>query len=101
MFLDSNVFIAFYNKRDSNHTRAVELINMIANADLGTPYTSDYIFDEAVTTALARTGRMTIALNLGRMILGEITKPFVTMLKVDEDAFRMAWLFFKNTIEKH
>ena len=94
VFIDSGVFVAFHNTRDSNNSRALELMREIVAGGLGSAYTSDYVFDEAVTVALVRTGRPEIALSVGRMILGELTKPFLVFLRVNDDTFREAWKLF-------
>ncbi len=55
IFLDTGIFVAFVNEKDRNHSRAVELVDDLRRGTYGIPYTSDYVFDEAVTVALART----------------------------------------------
>jgi hypothetical protein len=100
VFIDSGVFVAFHNKRDANHDKAKDLVKRIANGAMGSAYTSDYIFDESVTLALIRTKRQDIALGVGRMILGELTKPFTIMLRVDAGAFREAWNLFPRYTER-
>lgn len=94
VFLDTGVFVAFHNTRDANHTRALELMRGIVDGELGTAYTSDYVFDEAVTVALVRTRRPENALAVGRMILGELTAPFLAILRVGDEAFKGAWRLF-------
>jgi len=94
VFVDTGVFVAFHNTRDTNHSRALELVRSIVDGELGTAYTSDYVFDEAVTTALVRTRRPENALAVGRMILGELTAPFIAILRLDDEAFKEAWRLF-------
>jgi len=94
IFIDSGFFIAFHNTKDSNNSKATKLMREIVAGRLGSAYTSDYIFDEAVTTALFRTRRPEIALSVGKMILGELTKPFLIVLRVNDEAFRQAWKLF-------
>ncbi|MFQ6077393.1 MAG: type II toxin-antitoxin system VapC family toxin [Candidatus Bathyarchaeia archaeon] len=96
VFIDSGIFVAFHNIRDPNHGRASELIREIVTGGLGSAYTSDYVFDEAVTTALVRTRRTEMALSVGRMILGELTRPFLAVLTVNGEAFREAWKLFQK-----
>jgi len=96
VFVDSGVFVAFHNTKDANHTRALELMKEIVAGRLGSAYTSDYVFDEAVTVALVRTRRPEIALTVGRMVLGELIKPFLVVLRVDGEAFKEAWRLFPN-----
>lgn len=94
VFMDTGVFVAFHNTRDTNHNRALELLRSIVDGELGTAYTSDYVFDEAVTAALVRTRRPENALAVGRMILGELTAPFLAILRLDDEAFKEAWRLF-------
>ena len=94
VFLDTGVFVAFHNTRDTNHTRALELMRAVVDGELGTAYTSDYVFDEAVTVALVRTRRPENALTVGRMILGELTAPFLAILRVGDETFKEAWRLF-------
>jgi len=100
VFLDTGIFVAFHNTRDTNHTRALELIKTLVKGELGTVYTSDYVFDEAVTVALVRTGRPENALAVGRMILGEVTSPFTAILRVGEDDFNKAWALFPQYADR-
>ena len=94
VFVDTGVFVAFHNTRDTNHKRALGLLRSIVDGELGTAYTSDYVFDEAVTTTLVRTRRPENALAVGRMILGELTAPFLAILRLDDEAFKEAWRLF-------
>jgi len=96
VFLDTGIFVAFHNTRDENHNRALELMRRIVDGSLGTAYTSDYIFDEAVTVALVRARRPEMAIAVGRMILGELTAPFLAILRVDDDIFKEAWKLFQR-----
>jgi len=97
-FIDSNIFIAFANKRDRGHARSCELMDIVRKGEFGIPYTSDYVFDEAVTTALARTGRLTTAVKVGKIILGseeESIPRLARLIRVDERVFAEAWATFK------
>lgn len=98
-FIDTNIFIAFANKRDRDHVQAVELFDKVRLGEFGVTYTSDCIFDEAVTTALVRTRRQALAVRVGKMILGsreESIPPPVTLIMVDERVFEEAWRTFKE-----
>jgi len=98
-FIDSNIFIAFANTRDRDHARSLELLDEVRRGEFGLPYTSDYVFDEAVTTALVRTGRVTTAVKVGKIILGskEGSIPsFARLVRVDERVFSEAWTNFET-----
>ncbi|MFQ5711894.1 MAG: type II toxin-antitoxin system VapC family toxin [Candidatus Geothermarchaeales archaeon] len=98
ILLDSNIFISFANRRDRGHERARTLLDKVRKGEFGVPYTSDYVFDEAVTTALARTGRLDIAVKVGKIILGseeDSIPSFIKLVRVDEKIFAKAWTNFK------
>jgi len=100
IFVDTGLFVAFHNTKDVNHSRALEIMKNIVTGKLGSVYTSDYVFDEAVTTALVRTRRPETALTVGRMIQGEFTTPFLVVLRVNATAFKEAWKLFSRYAEK-
>jgi predicted nucleic acid-binding protein len=61
--------------------------------EYGIVYTSDYVIDEAITTALARTRNYQIALNTGRFILDS---PRIEKLYTGSDEFQMGWQRFQR-----
>ena len=98
VLIDTGIFIAFHNIKDENHERATELIREVIEGKHGIAYTTDYIFDEAVTTALMRTSKHDLAVELGENILG-IKVKFVNMIQIDHTFFHTGWkLFNKYTI---
>lgn len=100
VFVDTGIFVAFHNTKDVNHSKALKIIKKIATGKLGTAYTSDYIFDEAVTTALVRTKNPQTALTVGKLIQGQLTAPFVAILKVNTPEFEEAWNLFIKYAKK-
>ncbi len=96
IFIDTGVFVAFHNPKDENHQDAKEILLKVVKGELGASYTSDCVFDESVTVTLARTGRGDLAVDVGKMILGEGTRPFVVVLRVDDRAFGQAWRLFEK-----
>lgn len=99
LFIDSSAYIAFYNQRDEKHSEANEFITEIKNGIFGPVifYTTDYVFDETVTSILSFTGRKNLALNAGEAILSsKITR----MIKMDEQDFQYSWNLFKKFKDK-
>jgi len=96
VFLDTGFFVAFHNSRDVNHQRAVEIMEKLLTDEYGPIFTSEYIFDEAVTVALMRTGRHDLAVDLGNLILGIDHPKFVTILPIEEEIFNSTWSTFKS-----
>jgi len=99
-FVDTGILVAFHNRRDVNHERAREIIQEILEGQHGVAYTSDYIFDEAVTVAQFRTKDLRIAKSVGELILGEETHPFLNIRRVTERGFIESWDLFKNLSDK-
>jgi hypothetical protein len=96
VFVDSGVYISFHNIKDARHSRAREIIGSIARGECGAAYTSEYVFDEAVTFTLSRTGNHALAESLGATILGEKRRSLTKVLNVDGAAFSEAWSLFKK-----
>ncbi|MCW4001182.1 MAG: PIN domain-containing protein [Candidatus Bathyarchaeota archaeon] len=93
VFVDTGIFVALNNGVDNNHQRGRELFRQALKGDFGAVFTSDYIIDEAVTTAYARTKRKDLAIDLGKYI---IESPRITKIWVTEDAFHQTWKKFRT-----
>jgi hypothetical protein len=65
--------------------------------EYGRTYTSDYVIDEAITTALVRTRRHDFAVDIGKYI---IESPRITKLWTTKEAFDLAWEKFKAFADK-
>lgn len=94
LFLDSGAFVARHSKNDVNHAKAVETFQKILEGKIPVTrmYTSDYVFAEAVTVALARTKHHSHAVELGEAILNSKA---IEILRVEDDIFNEAWEIFK------
>ena len=97
VFIDTGIFVALRNAEDINHQRSKELMMDALKGNWGRIYTSDYIIDEAITTALARTKRHDIAVDVGTYILGSAR--FIK-IGVDNEVFNDAWLKFRTFKDK-
>ena len=99
VFADSSAYIAYYNKRDKNHNKALSFVKKIRDRDFGPViiYTSDYVFDEVITAILILTKNKDLAIKIGESIkASKITK----IIKVDEEVFQKAWETFKEYKDK-
>lgn len=95
VFIDTNIFIAYANARDEQHEKALQIMGRIMAFEYGLPVTSDYVFDEAVTVAFARTNDKTVSVKLGNQIMSSIR-----VLKINEFVFGKAWRIFKSSSSK-
>lgn len=97
IFVDTGVFVALRNADDERHQRSKELMRKALKAEFGTIYTSDYIIDEAITTALIRTRRHDLAIDIGKYI---IESPRIIKLWTTREIFELAWQKFKTLKDK-
>jgi len=70
VFVDSGVFYAQADRAANRHETAQEALNTAFEGEYGQPYTSDYVYDEAVTLTLARTDDHEKAVTVGQRISG-------------------------------
>ena len=75
IFIDTNIFVALRNENDINHEKSKEIMKKALLGEYGTIYTSDYVFDEAVTVALARTKNVDFAKDIGAVSYTHLTLP--------------------------
>jgi len=94
IFVDTNVFVSYYNSRDVNHEKARKIIADTISNKYGKAFTSDYVFDEAVTVCLIRTKSLEKARELGDYLM----KSEISLLKVTETVFRVAWQLFSSRL---
>lgn len=92
IFIDSSVFVAYGNLDDLHHEKSVRIIEDTVSGKYGKAFTSDYVFDESVTVALARTKDLGKAVGLGDVIL----KSEVSLLSVSDTIFRETWTLFRK-----
>jgi predicted nucleic acid-binding protein len=97
VFIDTGVFVALRNADDELHTRSRELMKKALKGEYGRTYTSDYVVDEAITTALVRTRRHDLAVDIGKYI---IESPRITKLWTTKEAFDLAWEKFRAFADK-
>jgi predicted nucleic acid-binding protein len=93
VFIYTGVFVALRNADDEFHIRSKELMRKALKGDFGRIFTSDYVIDEAVTTALVRTRRHDLAVDVGNYI---IESPRIFKLWTTKDIFGLAWERFKT-----
>lgn len=97
IFIDTGIFVALRNADDEQHQRSKELMKKALKANYGRIYTSDYIIDEAITTALIRTKRHDLATDIGKYIT---ESPRITKLWTTKEIFETAFEKFKTLKEK-
>lgn len=91
VFVDSCVFVAYYNARDSLHAKAEEFLKKAFGGAYGDVFTSDYVFDESVTVAAVRAG-FDRAVELGE----KLASSEIRLVSTSPRAFERAWALFKK-----
>ncbi len=92
VFADTGAFLAYRNKKDKYHAAAQRLFMDALKGKHGQIYTSDYIYDEALTLALARTNNIVVALDIADVILS----PRIKMVFVDKGLLERSTKTFKK-----
>ena len=97
LFVDTGVLVAFENPRDPSHAAAVHILDSAMRGVFGRLLTSDYVLDEAVTVALARTRKPSLAIRIGNLILGAgPTGRIMGLVYVSPRHFLRAWALFSR-----
>lgn len=94
-FVDTTVFVAAFNKRDTHHRRGRELLSK-SFEKFDWLYTSDYILDETISLAWSRTKNTELILKLDEII--EDSEK-VQMIHVDETTLATAKTYMREFSE--
>lgn len=97
-FVDTTFFVARFNRKDRKHGEAMSFLS--GQRTEAAPYrlvTTDYVFDETVTTMLFQSGRHDVAATAGRAIKDSAA---LRLLRIDESAFDAAWALFLDRPDK-
>ena len=92
VFIDTGAFLAYRNKKDKYHEVADWLFREALKGKFGQLYTSDYIYDEALTLAINRTKNISVAMDLSLVILS----PRIKMIFVDAGLLERSTRTFKK-----
>ena len=90
VLLDSSVIISFYNDKDQNHQKAINLSKELFDGTK-TILISDYIFDECITVILQKED-INKAIKLGEYLLNSQ----IVDLRINESTLEFAWEYFKT-----
>ena len=96
LLIDTSALIAARNTEDKNHKSSVNIMTAALKGEYGRVFTSDYIFDEAVTLAYMRTGNKKFACDIG---IFARARP-ITMRFIEPIDFDRAWELYKQYDDK-
>lgn len=95
LFVDTSAWVALFVKNDEEHQRAVSLFERIKSLK-SVLYTSDYVFDETLTTILVR-GSYRQSLLAGEALLNSNV---IKILPVSSEYFQEAWKLYQKYRDK-
>lgn len=97
VLVDTGVLYADHDNDASRHEAASEALEVIYDGNYGQPFVSEYIYDEAVTLTLKRTGSSSDATTLGKRLRGSDPFPRAfEMLHVSSAIFTDAVTVFEE-----
>lgn len=80
VLIDTGVLYADHDLDATRHEAASAALDYVYDGELGQPYVSDFIYDEAVTLTANRSGRTEEAITLGKRIRG--ADPYVAAFEL-------------------
>jgi predicted nucleic acid-binding protein len=97
VIVDTGVLYADHDVDAARHDTADAALRAVYDGELGQPNVTDYVYDEAVTLALQRSGSFEIAKTLGQRIRGGGDFPSAyEMRRVATPAFETAVEIFEQ-----
>jgi predicted nucleic acid-binding protein len=97
IFADIGAFLAYRNTKDKYHETALKLFKDALKGKYGQIYTSDYIYDEALTLALTRTNNLAVAMDIAQVI----RSPRIKMIFVDTELLEKSTKTFKQYSDRN
>lgn len=99
LFVDTSFLVARFNRKDQFSRRAERFLTGVASGDLPAYrlVTSEYVFDETVTTIHAVTKSHDLAVSSGDSIRSSRT---VKLMPVESVVIARAWEFYKSRKDK-
>jgi len=70
VIVDTGVLYADHDRDASRHDVASDALDTVYDGELGLPFVSDYVYDEAITLTLRRAGSFSAAKRLGDRLRG-------------------------------
>ena len=97
VLVDTGVVYADYDTDATRHAVASTALEAVYEGELGHPYLSDYVFDEAITLTLKRTGSHAAAKRLSDRLRGQGAYPRVfELVHVSNSIFNEAITMFER-----
>lgn len=95
VFVDTSAWVALFVENDRNHKKSVSIFESLKSGR-GALYTSDYVFDETITTILVR-GNHPQSVVAGEALL---SSEIVKTIFVHPEHLHAAWALYKRHKDK-
>lgn len=95
VFVDTSSLVAIIDKDDDMHAESKRLLDMVKKERLAL-ITTDYVFDETITTVLSRAGHK-LAVFAGKLMLDS---SLADVIWLDQEIKLRAWDFFLRHDDK-
>lgn len=97
ILVDSDAFVAIIKETDSNHVKALRLLDTLQN-NQATFLTSNFVFSESITVISQRVGK-----DIAHQYIDSIKSPTstYTFLRIDEEIEDIALEIFKKQTSKN
>lgn len=99
ILIDSNIYIAYFNKRDENHTRSKELVKQLLKGEYGNRFTISEVFSEVATILFRQTQNKRIVTKALNTIYEKETAWGFTII-ITKDIIENAWTIFNKYTTK-
>ena len=100
IIIDSNIYVAYFNKRDKNHSRSKNLVKNLLKGEYGNRFTISEVFSEVSTILFRQTQNMEIVKKAWKTIYEKETS-WAFPIIVTKDLISNAWdIFTKYTTSK-
>lgn len=101
VLVDTSFVIALKNLDDEDHPRAVSLFQELLRGIHGATYTTNFVFAESISVALARMQRRTAAIGVGEMFVSTLPGGwFMRLQHVSPEQLLDAWREFRRHADK-
>ncbi len=91
IILDTSFIVSYYNTMDSNHAKAVKIMEQLKDNKWGDIFISDYIFDETATVIFSKLKDLGATVK----IVADLNN-FVNMSFIEAATFEGSWEIFKS-----
>ena len=95
ILIDSNIFVAYFNKRDGNHLRSKQLVRNLLKGEYGNRFTISEVFSEVSTILFRQTKNMAIVERVWSSIYSK-DKSWAFTIIMNKDTIDKGWEIFKK-----